>query len=105
VVTTDKKIAEAPDEVAAAVRAIVGVQRTLRENPARAKEVGDLRFPPAEAGLITELIERDAPYYDPSISEETVGQMNRFAQSIGILSKPVSYEQVVATQFQELWAG
>ena len=105
VVTTDKKIAEAPDEVAAVVRAIVSVQKTLRENPARAKEVGDLRFPPTEAGLITELIERDAPYYDPSITEESVDQMNRFAQSVGMLSKPVSYEQVVATQFRELWAG
>lgn len=105
VVTTDEKIANAPDEVAAAVRAIVSVQKTLRASPARAKEVGDLRFPPEEAGLITELITRDVPYYDPSISEETVGQMNRFAQSMGMLSKPVTYEQVVATQFQELWAG
>ena len=87
------------------MRAIVSVQKTLRENPARAKEVGDLRFPPTEAGLITELIERDAPYYDPSITEESVDQMNRFAQSVGMLSKPVSYEQVVATQFRELWAG
>ena len=104
-VASDKKIAEAPDEVAAAVRAIVSVQQTLRENPARAKEVGDLRFPSAEAGIITGLIERDLPYYDPSISEESVGQMNRFAQSVGMLSKPVSYEQVVATQFKELWAG
>ncbi len=104
-VTTDRKIAEAPDEVAAAVRAIVRVQHMLREDPARAKEVGDLRFPPTEAGLITELIERDLPYYDPSISEETVDHMNRFAQDIGMLSESASYEQVVATQFRELWAG
>ena len=38
-VTTDRKIAEAPDEVAAAVRAIVRVQHMLRKDPARAKEV------------------------------------------------------------------
>ena len=105
VVTTEKMIAEEPDQVAAVVRAIVGVQQTLRQNPSRAKEVGDLRFPPTEAGLITELIERDLPYYDPSISEETVGQMNRFAESIGLLSVPVPYEQVVATQFSNLWGG
>ena len=81
----------------------MSVQRTLRENPARAKKVGDLRFPPEEAGLITELIERDLPYYDPSISEESVEQMNRFAQSFGLLSRPATYEQVVATQFRGLW--
>jgi len=103
-VASDRKIAEAPDEVAAAVRAIVCVQQMLRDNPVRAREVGDLRFSPTEAGLITELIERDLPYYDPSISEETVDRMNRFAQRIGMLSNPVSYQQVVATQFQELWA-
>ena len=104
-VTTDRKIAEAPDEVAAAVRAIVRVQHMLREDPARAKEVGDLRFPATEAGLITELVERDLPYYDPTIAEDAVADMNRFAQNIGLLSQPMPYEQVVATQFQPLWAG
>ncbi len=104
-VTSDRKIAEAPEEVAAAVRAIVSVQHLLREHPARAKEVGDLRFPPTEAELIAELVERDLPYYDPSISEETVEQMNRFAQRIGLLSRAAPYGQVVATQFRELWAG
>ena len=104
-VTSDRKIAEAPGEVAAAVRAIVRVQQVLREDPSRAKEVGDLRFPPPEAGLIARLVERDLPYYDPSISEESVAQMNGFAQSIGLLSGSAPYEQVVATRFRELWAG
>ena len=104
-VASDAKIAEAPGDVAAAVRAIVRVQRLLREEPARAKEVGDRRFPPEEAGLIAKLVERDLPYYEPSISEESVAQMNAFAQSIGALSGPVPYEEVVATQFRELWAG
>ena len=104
-VASDAKIAEAPGEVAAAVRAIVRVQGLLREDPARAKEVGDRRFPPAEAGLIVKLIERDLPYYEPSISEESVERMNAFAQSLGLLSGPVPYERVVATQYRELWAG
>jgi NitT/TauT family transport system substrate-binding protein len=103
-VASDITIKENPNEAAAAVRALVRVQQTLRKNPARAREVGILRFPSAEAELITELIERDLPYYDPFISETAVSQMNRFAGNIGLLSQPVSYEQVVATQFQELWA-
>ncbi|MCH8190615.1 MAG: ABC transporter substrate-binding protein [Chloroflexi bacterium] len=104
-VTSDRKIVEAPDEVAAAVRAIVSVQKTLRANPARAKEVGDNRFPPTEAALITELIERDLPYYNPAITEAEVVSMNRFAQSYGLLKNDVPYDQVVATQFSHLWAG
>jgi hypothetical protein len=61
-------------------------------------------FPEAEAGLIAELIRRDAPFYDPAISEATVEAMNRFARGIGILSEPVPYGQVVATRFRNLWA-
>ena len=67
--------------------------------------MGERRFPPVEAGLIVGLIERDVPYYDPSISEDSVARMNGFAQRIGLLSKPVPYDRVVATQFRELWAG
>ena len=48
-VTSDRKIAEAPDEVAAAVRAIVSVQNTLKADVSRAREVGDNRFPPTDA--------------------------------------------------------
>ena len=48
-------------------------------------------------------MERDLPYYDASISEDVVESMNRFARDIGLLSQPVAYHQVVATQFCGLW--
>ena len=102
-VTTERKIREEPETVAAAVRAVVRAQRALREDPDRATEVGRRLFPPMEAELIAELIRRDLPYYDPTITEEMVGSLNQFAQDMGLLSKPVPYEQVVATQFRHLW--
>ena len=102
-VTSDKKIAQDPESVAAAVRAIVKVQKALRTNPSLATEVGERLFPPTEAGFIAGLVERDLPYYDPNISEDAVSGMNQFARDIGLLSGPVSYDQVVATQFRELW--
>ena len=77
--------------------------QALREDISRATEVGKKRFPPAEAELIAELVRRDLPYYDPRITEQTVVDMNRFAQDVGLLSGPVSYENVVATQFSHLW--
>ena len=58
-----------------------------------------------EAGLIAELIRRDAPYYDPAISPTTVEHLNRFAQDVGLLSQPVPYEHVVATKFSHIWTG
>jgi ABC-type nitrate/sulfonate/bicarbonate transport system substrate-binding protein len=104
-VTTEKKIEQDPESVAAAIRAIVKVQQMLREDPSRATQVGTRLFPPAEAGLIAELIERDLPFYDPAISEQAVTELNRFARAVGLLSGPVPYDDVVATRFRHLWNG
>jgi ABC-type nitrate/sulfonate/bicarbonate transport system substrate-binding protein len=102
-VTTASRIAQEPGSAAAALRAIVQAQRALRQTPARATEVGRRLFPPTEAELIAELIQRDLPYYEPTISAQTVTRMNRFAQDLGLLSGPVPYEQVVATPLCHLW--
>ena len=53
--------------------------------------------------MITDLIRRDLPYYDATISPAFVEGMNGFARDIGILSGHPPYEQVVATQFADLW--
>ncbi|SRR5579884_378616 len=100
---TDRLIAEEPQTVAAAVRALVKTQQALKEDPTRATETGRRLFPPDEAELIAELIRRDLPYYNPAISEASVASLNRFAQEVGLLSHPVPYEQVVATQFRDIW--
>ena len=102
-VTTERKIAQEPDSVAAAIRAVRKAQKALQANPSRATEAARRRFPPTETELIAELIERDLPYYDPTISEEVVSKMNRFAQDVGLLTSPVPYDQVVATSFRHLW--
>ncbi len=102
-VTTQKKIDAQPELVAAAVRALVRAQRALRQDPARATAVGRKLFPETEAGLIAELIRRDAPFYDPAISPRSVDALNAFARATGILSGAASYNQVVAAQFQDLW--
>ena len=101
--TTEALIAREPERVAAAVRAIVRTQRMLRREPALASEVGRRRFPPAAAEIITAIVERDLPFYDPVISEAAVTTMNGFAQVIGLLDAPVGYDGVVATRFRDLW--
>jgi len=100
---TDRLIDGSPEIAAAAVRAIVKTQAALRADPARAGEVGRKLFPPAEAALITELIRRDLPYYDATISSDFVAGMNQFARDIGILKGTVPYDRVVAARFAPLW--
>jgi NitT/TauT family transport system substrate-binding protein len=102
-VTTQKTIDRQPDLVEAAARALIGAQQALKRDPARAMEAAKRLFPEFEAGLIAELIRRDAPFYDPAISSRSVEALNGFARSLGILSGAVSYDQVVATRFQHLW--
>jgi ABC-type nitrate/sulfonate/bicarbonate transport system substrate-binding protein len=102
-VTTQHMIDEQPGVAAAAVRALVRAQAALTADPGRATEVGRKLFPEAEARLIAELVRRDAPFYDPTISQQTVTALNDFSRGMGLLSEAVAYEQVVATQFQHLW--
>lgn len=101
--TTDDFIARKPDEVDAAVRAIVKAQKALRADPALAREVGTRKFPPESAALIAAIVARDAEFYNPAISEEAVRHLNAFAQSIDHLTGSVPYDQVVATRCRRLW--
>ena len=103
--TTDDFIAREPEAIEAAVRAIVKAQQALRADPALARAVGERKYPPESAALIAAIVERDAPFYDPVISETAVRHLNAFAQSVGQLSGPVPYDQVVATRCCHLWTG
>lgn len=103
VAATDRLIADNPGAAAGAVRAIRKAQAILQADPARATAVGEKLFPPSEAALIAELIRRDAPFYDATISRDFVAGMVAFARRLGILDADVAYEQVVATSLSGLW--
>ena len=102
-VSTDDYISREPEAIDAAVRAIVKVQKALRADPSLARKVGDSLFPPEAASLITNIVERDAPFYDPEMTKEAVKHMNNFAYSFGQISGPIPYEQVIATRCTSLW--
>ena len=104
-VASERLVAERPDAAAAAVRAVVRTQQALRADPALAADAARRIFPPEETGLIGALVARDAPFFDPTVSRDAIDGACRFAQSIGQLTAPVPYEQIVATQFQHLWTA
>jgi ABC-type nitrate/sulfonate/bicarbonate transport system substrate-binding protein len=101
--TTDAFVEREAACIEAAVSAIVKTQNRLRASPSLAREVALRKFPPDAVDLITGIVERDAVFYDPVISPEAVDGLNAFARSIGHLSGPVAYDQVVAVQFRKLW--
>src|SRR5712672_138835 len=103
IAASDRLIERSPETAAAAVRAMVKTHAALKQNVALATEIGRKLFPPSEAELIAELIRRDLPYYDASISKDFVAGMNQFSRDVGNLKGDVPYESVVATQFSHLW--
>jgi NitT/TauT family transport system substrate-binding protein len=96
IATTDGLLQRSPEAAAAAIRAIENTHAALKKDVTLATAVGRKLFPPFEAELIAELIRRDLPYYDTTISPEFVTGMNRFARDLGILKTDVPYEQIVA---------
>jgi ABC-type nitrate/sulfonate/bicarbonate transport system substrate-binding protein len=93
---TDRLIERSPAIAQAAVRAIANTHAALKQDLSLATQVGRKLFPPEQAELIAQLIRRDLPYYDTTVSREFVAGMNRFARDLGILDTDVPYEQVVA---------
>jgi NitT/TauT family transport system substrate-binding protein len=103
IATTDSLIEKSPETAAAAVRAMVKTHAALKADVSRATAIGKKLFPPSEAELIAELIRRDLPYYDATISRDFVAGMNKFCRDAGILKDDVPYEGVVATQVSKYW--
>jgi ABC-type nitrate/sulfonate/bicarbonate transport system substrate-binding protein len=103
--TTDALIAREPEKALAAIRAIRNTHKAFKKDPSIATKVGEKLFPPQEAELIAELIRRDLPYFDASISEKTIAGVNAFARDMGILKGDVPYDQIVATQFRDAWTA
>jgi ABC-type nitrate/sulfonate/bicarbonate transport system substrate-binding protein len=98
-VAAQERIDRSPQAVAGAVRAVVAAQQALKREPSLATRAAQKLFPSPELELIEELVRRDAPYYEPLISEASVRALNDFAQAVGLLSRAPSYEEVVAIHF------
>jgi NitT/TauT family transport system substrate-binding protein len=103
--TTDALIEREPETAIAAIRAIIATQNALKADVSHATKVGEALFPANEAAMIADVVERDLRFYDPVITEEFVAGMNKFAGEFDLLSGPVGYEDVVATQFSDLWTA
>jgi ABC-type nitrate/sulfonate/bicarbonate transport system substrate-binding protein len=83
------------DIAARAYRALVATQNALKADVSLATEVGKKRFPDREAGLISQIVDRDLPFYTPEISERSFNAINDFARHMSILDEGLPYSDVV----------
>lgn len=102
--TTESNIERNSDRIETVIRAIVRAQSIIQGEPQRAAEAVRTLFPTTEAELIAQILARDADFYRSSILASSIDDMNRFATAMGLISSPVPYDQVVATQFRSLWS-
>ena len=97
---TDMFVARDRSRAQALVRALCRAQGLLGEDPGRATGIGERVFPPEQAALIAELVRRDVPFYESSVTERSIVGMNRFSRLRGLLSDDVPYEQIVAMDIE-----
>jgi ABC-type nitrate/sulfonate/bicarbonate transport system substrate-binding protein len=98
-------VTQYPDVAAGAVRAIVKTQKALMAEPSLATRVGRQVFPEEEAEIISTLVERDAPFYQANVSQDAVDGLSKFCLARALTTRPVSYDQLVATPLQKYWQG
>jgi NitT/TauT family transport system substrate-binding protein len=96
IAASDRLIKSRPDAIAASRRAIIATHAALKQDVTLAVKVGRKLFPAEEANLITELVRRDLPFYDASISEHAIACLNRFARDVGLLEGDPPYKDLVA---------
>jgi NitT/TauT family transport system substrate-binding protein len=94
---TDRLIRSQPETAAAAVRAIAATLAALKHDTSLATKAAQRLFPPEECSLIAELVRRDLPYYDASLSVPTINSLNQFARDVGLLQGEPGYKDVVAS--------
>lgn len=104
-VTTAETVEHKPEMAAAAVRAIVNTQKALKQNVRQAEDVGRKYFPAWEASLISDVVARDLPYYDPAISRGSFEAIARFAQQMGLAERGASYDEIVPASLRPLWTA
>ncbi len=102
-VATDALVKDQPEAAAAAVRAIVKVHQLLKSDKSLAAKAGKKVFSAEDAEMIAEVVERDLPFYDATISRSFVSGMNRFAMDMGLTEREIAYEDIVATGLEGLW--
>lgn len=102
-VASDAFIEAEPEAAAAAVRALVETQRRLKADPGLAIQATKDIFPAEQSAMMEALIERDLPFYSAAIPRAALDGLNGFQIDMGLLERPVAYEDAVAVRYSHLW--
>ncbi len=104
-VATDGYMAENPESVGKAIRAVVQAQGILRDSPEQAGPAARRLFPKEAAVAVPGIVKANKEFYHAEITAEAMNHLHLFAKEVGLLTEGVPYEKSVALQFMPLWGG
>lgn len=96
VAATDQFLSVKREAAEAAIRAIAATHAALKDDVGLATVAAKRLFPPLETELIRNLVQLDLPFYETSLSEQTIQDLNAFAVDMDLLKQPVPFDKVVA---------
>jgi len=102
-VTTEHTVDKHFDRAQAATRAIIATQKLLKQEVARAADVGRQLFPAWEAELIQDVVARDLPFYDCRIAADSFEKIATFAKDMGLANEIPDYDTIVPPKIRSLW--
>lgn len=92
-----------PEELEAVVEGVMDAQRQLRRDPQSARSVAEKLFPPMEADLTPGLVARDAPFYDPTISDDMLEDLVAFARRCQMTEQTQESLGLLAPGVRQMW--
>lgn len=101
---TDEYIAQNPEVIRGAMRAIARTQKRLRENPASALPAMKQVFPNVDDATLSRISTAEAPTYHAAISPEEIRNLSQIQKEGGNLKTDVPFDQVtIGPEFRQLW--
>jgi NitT/TauT family transport system substrate-binding protein len=85
------------------VRAVTRANNTLREDPKTALPALQQMFTELDPQLVSKIYEASQAHFNSEISAATYAAAMEIYHKTGLIKKDVPYDQVVATQFANIW--
>ncbi|MFD9665839.1 ABC transporter substrate-binding protein [Rhodococcus sp. NPDC059968] len=100
---TTEWINDNPETARALVRAVTRANNTLRDDPATALPVLEELYPDLAPDLVANIYNASRDHFTSEISPQTYDAAMKIYQNTGLITDDVPYEEVVATQFSDIW--
>jgi NitT/TauT family transport system substrate-binding protein len=102
---TKQWVDDNPDVAEKLVRAVTRANNTLREDPQTALPALQQLFPDLRPELVADVYKVSQSHFNSEISQATYDAAMKIYRQTGLIKEDVPYQDVVATQFADIWTA